>query len=177
MEIRRLYVLFLASKEKSIAPSLIVLQQIATTPIYKEGECCPTCPDETSCFDEAGVYYSNGAEWNLDDCTFCSCIEGELLCEAFACEEPSCENPIYTNGQCCPDCPEVCENKFEELVHYGEVFGVNNCDVALKAIEMFGLDCNTNLSDYAYLLGFEVEQEITLAEFCPMLLRGKYSKP
>jgi len=146
-------------------------------PIYKEGECCPTCPDETSCFDEAGVYYSNGAEWNLDDCTFCSCIEGELLCEAFACEEPSCENPIYTNGQCCPDCPEVCENKFEELVHYGEVFGVNNCDVALKAIEMFGLDCNTNLSDYAYLLGFEVEQEITLAEFCPCSCEESTANP
>ena len=136
-------------------------------PIYKEGECCPICPDETSCFDESGAYYENGMEWSLDDCTFCFCEQGDILCEALACQEPNCENPIYTDGQCCPTCPSTCENKFDELIHYGELFGVNDCDVAIAAIEMFGLNCQTDLSQYGYLLGIELDDKITLAEFCP----------
>ena len=136
-------------------------------PIYIEGECCPTCPDEEGCYDPAGLYYQPGQEWNPDDCTFCSCEQGDIICAVAACEEPNCTDPVYIDGQCCPTCPDNCENKFDELINYGETFGVTNCDVALAAIKMFGLDCNTNLSEYAYLLGIEIEGEITLAEFCP----------
>ena len=146
-------------------------------PIYKEGQCCPTCPDETSCFDEAGIYYDNGAEWNIDDCTFCSCIEGEIMCAVAACEEPNCANPIYTDGQCCPTCPDTCENKFQDLTDYGELFGVTNCDVAVAALTSFGLDCHTDLSVYGYLLGIEYDEEITLAEFCPCSCEDNTGNP
>ena len=163
--------------EQIVCASIMCMEPYCENPIYSDDTCCPTCPDEEGCYDETESYYSNGAEWSMDDCTFCSCEQGEIYCAIIDCAPANCDNPIYKEGECCPICPEVCENKFEELVHYGEVFGVNNCDVALKAIEMFGLDCNTNLSDYAYLLGFEVEQEITLAEFCPCSCEESTGKP
>jgi hypothetical protein len=63
------------------------------------------------CTADNGVYYQNGASWNLDDCTFCSCENGEIFCAVADCAAPPCENPIYQEGQCCPICEE------EELIY------------------------------------------------------------
>ena len=63
------------------------------------------------CTADNGAYYENGASWNLDDCTFCSCENGEIFCAVADCAAPTCENPIYQEGQCCPICEE------EELIY------------------------------------------------------------
>lgn len=58
------------------------------------------------CIDADGTFYTNGEQWNPDDCTFCSCEEGEIFCAVVDCAMPACDNPIYIEGQCCPVCEE-----------------------------------------------------------------------
>ena len=58
------------------------------------------------CTDADGTFYANGQEWNIDDCTFCSCMEGEIMCMVVDCAMPPCDNPVYIEGQCCPVCEE-----------------------------------------------------------------------
>ena len=86
---------------------LSCLEPECDNPIYIEGECCPICPDDVGCFDAAGIYYENGASWNPDDCTFCSCENGEIFCAVVDCASPPCEDPFYVEGECCPVCDYV----------------------------------------------------------------------
>ncbi|BES89565.1 Cysteine rich transmembrane BMP regulator 1 [Nesidiocoris tenuis] len=69
-----------------------------------KGECCPVCihPNDPAdspytkpggCMTERGVIYENGATWEEDDCTNCTCKEGSKTCQAGMCHqiENSCE--------------------------------------------------------------------------------------
>ena len=65
------------------------------------------------CTDSDGIFYNEGSSWNIDDCTFCSCFNGEIICAIADCAMPPCEDPIFIEGQCCPICEE-------------EIFGCTN---------------------------------------------------
>ena len=58
------------------------------------------------CTSSDGIFYAEGSSWNLDDCTFCSCENGEIFCAVVDCAMPPCDDPIYIDGQCCPTCEE-----------------------------------------------------------------------
>ncbi len=73
----------------------------------------PQGNNATGCNDSVGIFYNEGSSWNIDDCTFCSCFNGEILCAIAGCAMPPCEDPIYIDGQCCPICEE-------------EIFGCTN---------------------------------------------------
>lgn len=58
------------------------------------------------CTSSDGIFYAEGSSWNMDDCTFCSCENGEIFCAVVDCAMPPCDDPIYIDGQCCPTCEE-----------------------------------------------------------------------
>jgi hypothetical protein len=58
------------------------------------------------CTDANGIFYTEGSNWNIDDCTFCSCEDGDIMCMVVDCAMPPCDDPIYIDGQCCPTCEE-----------------------------------------------------------------------
>tara|TARA_B100000780_G_scaffold61349_1_gene39541 strand:- start:226 stop:5196 length:4971 start_codon:yes stop_codon:yes gene_type:complete len=66
----------------------------------------PQGNNSTGCTDSDGIFYTEGSSWNIDDCTFCSCFNGEILCAIADCAMPACDDPIYIEGQCCPICEE-----------------------------------------------------------------------
>ncbi len=78
------------------------------------------------CTDANGTFYANGEEWNQDDCTFCSCDNGEIMCMVVDCAMPNCEDPIYIDGQCCPTCevegctdPQATNFSFDAIIDDG----------------------------------------------------------
>ncbi|CRK86365.1 CLUMA_CG000054, isoform A [Clunio marinus] len=79
--------------------------------IFVEGQCCPDFDCDIGC-EVDGVLYKNGEDIpDNDPCVFCSCFDNNIQCAAIACGFPAenCE-PIYIEGQCCPDfkCIEEC---------------------------------------------------------------------
>ncbi|XP_076809330.1 kielin/chordin-like protein [Clavelina lepadiformis] len=74
-------------------------------PVPVEGECCQMCPEKL-CQAADGRHFADGAEWHLDDCTFCECRKGRVLCSVEDCEFKACANPTKVPGRCCPVCPD-----------------------------------------------------------------------
>ncbi|KAK3097854.1 hypothetical protein FSP39_013843 [Pinctada imbricata] len=68
--------------------------------VKQTGECCSQC---TGC-DFRGRMYNFGDTVRLDSCTRCFCRDGQLECKKTDCAPPSCENPEYIDGRCCPVC-------------------------------------------------------------------------
>lgn len=79
-------------------------------------QCCPVCvfnhnimdiaprilkPD--GCKSAKGIIYQNGASWQEDDCTHCTCADGKRKCQAEMCLQ-TCANATYVPGECCPRC-------------------------------------------------------------------------
>ncbi|MBN3287568.1 CRIM1 protein, partial [Polyodon spathula] len=86
-------------------------------PSIRHGQCCPSCPDDTSswtpelsnssiCHAPGGEYFVEGETWNIDSCTQCTCHSGRVLCETEVCPPLLCQNPIRTQDSCCPHCPD-----------------------------------------------------------------------
>ena len=83
-----------------------------------EGECCPICPPPPTihtsspapvdiskeCHVEEKIY-QDGEHWQITDCLYATCVEGEVLQYSYQCAEPECDNPIYIADTCCPICP------------------------------------------------------------------------
>ena len=68
-----------------------------------------SCLEPQGCEDENGISYDHGVQWSIDQCTLCSCENGEIACATESCEYPICEAPNYLDdvqGQCCPICIE-----------------------------------------------------------------------
>lgn len=111
---------------KIICASMACAQPYCDNPIYSDDSCCPSCPEEEDCYDDTETYYSNGSEWNLDDCTFCSCEQGEIYCAAIDCLPANCDNPIYTDGECCPTCPDEEGCTDPNATNYEEYVNIDN---------------------------------------------------
>nr|CAB3258130.1 kielin/chordin-like protein [Phallusia mammillata] len=75
-------------------------------PVSVESKCCPMCPDQV-CKAADGRFFAEGADWHLDDCTFCECKQGRVLCSIEDCEFKSCKTPHKVPGRCCPVCPDT----------------------------------------------------------------------
>ncbi|XP_071944549.1 uncharacterized protein [Antedon mediterranea] len=76
--------------------------------LNEDGECVP--PHECECVHE-GTVHEAGDIWKTDNCTECSCKNGEVECYSY-CEVPLCESGyelVVKEGECCP----VCEKTYE----------------------------------------------------------------
>jgi hypothetical protein len=120
------------------------------------------------CTADDGTFYANGESWNPDDCTFCACEGGDIMCAVVDCAMPDCDNPVFIEGECCPICPEDCEESLDdEILAIVEAFGVYDCESAVTALEGFGLDCNTDLAAFGPIVGVEIEPGTFLNDYCP----------
>ena len=58
----------------------------------------------SSCQMVSGVFFESGASWKEDDCTSCTCQDGEITCYSQVCTPVDCRVPVLKKGQCCPAC-------------------------------------------------------------------------
>uniref|UniRef100_A0A3Q3QDE3 VWFC domain-containing protein n=1 Tax=Monopterus albus TaxID=43700 RepID=A0A3Q3QDE3_MONAL len=93
----------------SHCPKLPCRQQV-TDP----GACCPHCRDSAvSCLHQGTVYHCN-EQWEVDECTSCTCVSGDVHCHSERCPPLICatdEMPAVVPGLCCPRClprPATC---------------------------------------------------------------------
>ncbi|XP_062861314.1 kielin/chordin-like protein [Trichomycterus rosablanca] len=82
--------------------------------IKSPGRCCYECQDViVQCVYEGQVYNSN-EHWDVDECTSCTCVSGDVHCQTERCPAVSCasdETPSLIPGMCCPHCiprPATC---------------------------------------------------------------------
>ncbi|XP_072241827.1 kielin/chordin-like protein [Leuresthes tenuis] len=78
------------------------------------GKCCYECQDSgSSCLYQGTVYHSD-EQWEVDECTSCTCVSGDVHCRSERCPPLSCaadEMPAVVPGLCCPHClprPATC---------------------------------------------------------------------
>ncbi|XP_070763397.1 kielin/chordin-like protein [Enoplosus armatus] len=78
------------------------------------GKCCYECQDSgVSCLYQGIVYHSN-EQWEVDECTSCTCVSGVVHCHSERCPPLTCatdEMPAIVPGLCCPHClprPATC---------------------------------------------------------------------
>eukprot|EP00066_Takifugu_rubripes_P016015 XP_011605281.1 PREDICTED: kielin/chordin-like protein [Takifugu rubripes] len=76
--------------------------------------CCPVCKDSSvSCLYQGTMYNSN-EQWDVDVCTSCTCVSGDVHCQNQRCPLLTCatdEMPALVPGLCCPHClprPATC---------------------------------------------------------------------
>uniref|UniRef100_A0A8C3P7S5 Kielin cysteine rich BMP regulator n=1 Tax=Chrysemys picta bellii TaxID=8478 RepID=A0A8C3P7S5_CHRPI len=79
-----------------------------------QGTCCPVCDDPDGSCSYQGQQYQASEHWQVDTCTACTCVSGEVHCRSQRCPPPACaadETPALTPGMCCPHClprPATC---------------------------------------------------------------------
>ncbi|KAM6936923.1 kielin/chordin-like protein [Xenentodon cancila] len=83
-------------------------------PVKIPGKCCHECQDSVaSCLYQGTTYHSN-EQWEVDECTSCSCASGDVHCRSERCPPVTCaadEMPAVVPGLCCPHClprPATC---------------------------------------------------------------------
>ena len=120
------------------------------------------------CTADDGTFYANGESWNPDDCTFCACEGGDIMCAVVDCAMPDCDNPVIVEGECCPICPDDCEESLdEEILDLVEMFGVYDCETAVAALTEFSISCDMDLAAFGPIVGLEIEPGTFLNDYCP----------
>ncbi|TNN00883.1 hypothetical protein fugu_012129 [Takifugu bimaculatus] len=83
-------------------------------PVKIPGKCCYECQDSSvSCLYQGTMYNSN-EQWDVDVCTSCTCVSGDVHCQNQRCPLLTCatdEMPALVPGLCCPHClprPATC---------------------------------------------------------------------
>ncbi|XP_038124813.1 kielin/chordin-like protein [Cyprinodon tularosa] len=76
--------------------------------------CCPVCKDSRESCLYQGTMYKSDEQWEVDECTSCTCVSGDVHCRSQRCPAFSCapdEMPAVVPGSCCPRClsrPATC---------------------------------------------------------------------
>ncbi|XP_051512067.1 kielin/chordin-like protein isoform X2 [Myxocyprinus asiaticus] len=92
--------------------------------VKNPGKCCHECTGVTGVvytidtIDPLCVYerqlYSHNDRWDVDECTTCTCVSGDVHCKTQRCPALTCasdETPALVPGMCCPRCiprPATC---------------------------------------------------------------------
>ncbi|XP_052810768.1 uncharacterized protein LOC128238671 [Mya arenaria] len=82
---------------RSLGPCPRLPCRVTETP---PGACCAQC---VTCSYE-GRGYRHGDVVFSDDCSTCTCMDGEVDCERVQCPAVSCRAPVSVPGECCPVC-------------------------------------------------------------------------
>ncbi|CAM5083901.1 unnamed protein product [Natator depressus] len=78
------------------------------------GSCCYECQDPEGSCSYQGQRYPASERWQVDTCTTCTCVSGEVHCQSQRCPPAACasdETPALMPGTCCPRClprPATC---------------------------------------------------------------------
>ncbi|XP_068507212.1 kielin/chordin-like protein isoform X1 [Syngnathus scovelli] len=78
------------------------------------GKCCQECQDWGVSCVHLGIVYQSNEQWQVDECTGCTCVSGDVHCRSERCPPLSCntdEMPSVVPGLCCPHCiprPATC---------------------------------------------------------------------
>ncbi|XP_072327025.1 kielin/chordin-like protein [Scyliorhinus torazame] len=100
--------------ECQIEECLSVICHDGLIKVRSPGRCCYDCQDpRISCSYQGRTYQSN-RHWEVDECTTCTCVSGEVHCQTEHCPPVTCssdESPVLIPGMCCPHCiprPATC---------------------------------------------------------------------
>uniref|UniRef100_A0A3B4UL11 Kielin cysteine rich BMP regulator n=1 Tax=Seriola dumerili TaxID=41447 RepID=A0A3B4UL11_SERDU len=100
--------------ECSIEECLPAVCPAGQKPVKIPGKCCSECQDSgVSCLHQGTVYHCN-EQWEVDECTSCTCVSGDVHCRSERCPPLTCatdEMPAVVPGLCCPHClprPATC---------------------------------------------------------------------
>ncbi|XP_036068311.1 kielin/chordin-like protein isoform X3 [Oryzias melastigma] len=78
------------------------------------GRCCYECQDSMVSCSYQGATYRSYQQWEVDECTSCTCVSGDVHCRTERCPPLTCasdEMPAVAPGLCCPHCiprPATC---------------------------------------------------------------------
>uniref|UniRef100_A0A673BRQ6 Si:dkey-266m15.6 n=1 Tax=Sphaeramia orbicularis TaxID=375764 RepID=A0A673BRQ6_9TELE len=81
---------------------------------FPPDSCCPVCKDSGASCLYQGVEYQSNERWDVDECTGCTCLSGDVHCHIERCPPLTCstdEMPAVIPGLCCPHClprPATC---------------------------------------------------------------------
>lgn len=84
------------------------------TQVKLPGKCCNECQDSRESCLYQGTKYLSDEQWEVDECTSCTCVSGDVHCRSERCPPLSCaadEMPAVIPGLCCPHClprPATC---------------------------------------------------------------------
>ncbi|XP_053533767.1 kielin/chordin-like protein isoform X1 [Ictalurus punctatus] len=89
--------------------------EVGMLKVKSPGKCCYECQANVraQCVYEGQAYDSN-VQWDVDECTSCTCVSGDVHCQTERCPAVSCasdETPSVIPGMCCPRCiprPATC---------------------------------------------------------------------
>ncbi|KAM4553451.1 kielin/chordin-like protein [Fundulus diaphanus] len=105
---------YLGHIECSVEECPAALCRTGQTPVKLPGKCCNECQDsKESCLYQGTVYHSD-EQWELDECTSCTCVSGDVHCRSERCPPLTCaadEMHAVIPGLCCPHClsrPATC---------------------------------------------------------------------
>uniref|UniRef100_A0A3Q2DST2 VWFC domain-containing protein n=1 Tax=Cyprinodon variegatus TaxID=28743 RepID=A0A3Q2DST2_CYPVA len=59
-------------------------------PVLEPGECCPHCTDSRESCLYQGTMYKSDEQWEVDECTSCTCVSGDVHCRSQRCPAFSC---------------------------------------------------------------------------------------
>uniref|UniRef100_A0A3B3H332 BMP binding endothelial regulator n=1 Tax=Oryzias latipes TaxID=8090 RepID=A0A3B3H332_ORYLA len=83
---------------------------VCAHPVVRPGHCCPECSDSmVSCLYQ-GTTYRSDEQWEVDECTSCTCVSGDVHCRSERCPPLTCAS-VIAPGLCCPRCiprPATC---------------------------------------------------------------------
>ncbi|XP_013888896.1 kielin/chordin-like protein isoform X2 [Austrofundulus limnaeus] len=78
------------------------------------GKCCHECQDSGESCLYQGLLYRSDEQWEVDECTSCTCVSGDVHCRSERCPPLTCaadEMLAVIPGLCCPHClprPATC---------------------------------------------------------------------
>nr|XP_033814726.1 kielin/chordin-like protein isoform X1 [Geotrypetes seraphini] len=100
--------------ECHIEECIPLLCQDGLVKVRTPGRCCYECQDPNMSCSYQGQMYQSNEHWEVDECTSCTCVSGEVHCQSERCPQVSCaadETPALIPGMCCPHCiprPATC---------------------------------------------------------------------
>ncbi|RXM95685.1 Cysteine-rich motor neuron 1 protein, partial [Acipenser ruthenus] len=119
----------------------------------------PDAVDLAVCKAPGGEFYVEGETWQLDECTYCTCRKGRVLCDTEVCPPVLCQTPVKSMDTCCNTCPddhlkpllpvnssqpEYCISSEGEILLAGESWKANpctSCTCSNGTIQCFSQSC------------------------------------
>ncbi|XP_042323727.1 kielin/chordin-like protein [Sceloporus undulatus] len=100
--------------ECHIEECLPIVCQDGLVKVQVPGQCCAKCQDPGGSCSHQGQTFQSHEHWQVDECTTCTCLSGEVHCRSERCPPTTCaadETPALLPGMCCPHCvprPATC---------------------------------------------------------------------
>ncbi|XP_053317651.1 extracellular matrix organizing protein FRAS1 [Spea bombifrons] len=98
------------------------------------GECCPTCVGTGDSCSLEGHQLQDGEEWQLSQCSKCTCRNGLTECYTVSCQPLLCDKDeilALIPGKCCPKClPKSCTISGIKYEH-GAQWKRNDCSTCM----------------------------------------------